>query len=270
MKPFTFSLFVALFIALSATSQAGTKEELMRLQNDVITLQNQFREFERVLNENNSGVKTLVEQLNDQVAKANMLLDRIVASLQEQAASRASEGSVLAPEIRALSSKIDEMMPILSAISNQVSELKVQSKPIHQILPTDVSASDATFNQALNDLIAGDSDIAIEGFDAYLKFFPSGDKADSAKYYIGEAHYNMKRYAQAMESFGDIIERSPDLARVASALYKRGKSAQAMGMKESAIADFDQVIRRFPEAPEASLSKAELQTLGVLRSNQPR
>lgn len=270
MKPFAFSLFVVLCLALSIAAQAGTKEELMRLQNDVITLQNQFREFERILNENNSGLKSLVEQLNDQVAKANLLLDKVVASLQEQAATQNSADSAVVPEIRALSGKIDEMIPILSAISNQVSELKVQSKPIHQILPTDVSSSDATFNQALNDLIAGDSDVAIEGFNAYLKFFPSGDKADSAKYYIGEAHYNMKRYPQAIESFTQIIEESSDLGRVASALYKRGKSALAIDMRDSAIGDFNQVIRRFPEAPEASLSKAELQTLGVLRANQSK
>jgi tol-pal system protein YbgF len=267
MKPFTFSLFVLLFLALSISAQAGTKEELMRLQNDVITLQNQFREFERILNENNSGIKSLVEQLNDQVAKANMLLDKVVTALQQQEASQNSENSTVLPEVRALSGKLDEMIPILSAISNQVSELKVQSKPMHQILPTDVSAADATFNQALNDLIGGDSDVAIEGFNAYLKFFPSGDKADAATYYIGEAHYNMKRYPQAMESFTQIIEKSPDLARVASALYKRGKSALAMDMKESAIADFNEVIRRFPDAPEASLSKAELQSLGALRTN---
>jgi len=270
MKPLTFSLSVFLFLAFSVSLQAGTKEELMRLQNDVITLQNQFREFERILNENNSGIKSLVEQLNDQVAKANMLLDKVVTSLQQQAESQNSEEDAVAPEIRALSAKLDEMIPILSAISSQVSDLKVQSKPTHQFLPTDGSASDATFNQALNDLIGGESDLAIEGFNAYLKFFPSGDKADSATYYIGEAHYNMKRYPQAMESFTQIIENSADLARVASALYKRGESALAMDLKDSAIADFKQVIQRFPEAPEASLSKAELQSLGVLRTNEPK
>jgi tol-pal system protein YbgF len=270
MKLSTVSLFVVVFVASSISAQAGTKEELMRLQNDVMTLQNQFREFERMLNENNSGIRSLVEQLNDQVAKANLLLDKVATSLQEQAASQNSQDSEVVPEIRALSSKIDEMIPVLSAISNQVSELKVQSKPINQILPTNVSASDATFNQALNDLIGGDSDVAIEGFNAYLKFFPTGDKADAATYYIGEAQYNMNRYPQAMESFTQIIEKSSDLGRVASALYKRGKSALAMDMKDSAIADFNEVIKRFPEAPEASLSKAELQSLGVLRPNQPK
>jgi len=268
MKSSIFFSFLVLFLALATSIQAGTKEELVRLQNDVITLQNQFRAFEKILNENNSGLKSLVVQLNDQVAKSNMLLDTIVSTLEQQSTAKSSEMDAIIPEIQTLSVKIEEMMTSLSALANQVSELKVQSKPIRQILSTDISASDETFNQALNDLIGGDSDLAIQGFNAYLNFFPSGDKAEASRYYIGEAYYNMERYAPAIEAFTQIIEESPDSAKVVSALYKRGLSAIEMQEKDSAIADFKQVIQLFPEAPEASLSKAELQALGVLRNSQ--
>jgi TolA-binding protein len=211
-------------------------------------------------------VKSLVVQLNDQVAKSNMLLEQIAKSLEQQALDSESREDPIAPEIRTLSGKIDEMITSISAWARQGSELKVQSKPIRQILPSDLSASDDTFNQALNDLIGGDSDLAIEGFNAYLTFFPDGDKADAARYYIGEAHYNMKRYPEAIEAFTQIIDANTDSGKVVSALFKRGKSNLAMRETDAAISDFKEAMQRYPDSPEASLSKAELQSLGVLRA----
>ena len=201
MKPPSFLYFLVLFFILTMSLQAGTKEELVRLQNDVNDLRSQLLEFEKILNENNSGLKSLIEQLNDQVASSNMLLDKIAAAVQQQASQETADASTIVPELQTLSVKIDEMITSLTALASQVSELKVQSKSTQQFIPSNVSASDATFNQALNDLIGGESDLAIQGFQAYLNYFPAGDKAAAARYYIGEAHYNMNRYPEAIEAY---------------------------------------------------------------------
>lgn len=262
-------LLVWLFVSATFL-QAGTQEELVRLQNDIITLQNQFREYEKIYNENSSGLKNLVEQLNDQVAKSNMLLDEVLAALQLQASGSRSDIDAMSPKIQALSGKIEEMLTSLSALSRQVSEMKIQSQPVGGFAPSGPSSSDATFNQALNDLIGGNPELAIQGFNAYLDFFPSGDKATAARYYIGEAYYNMNRFPEAVEAFTLIIEENADSGKVASALFKRGKSALEIHDTDAAIRDFQNVIQRFPDAPEASLSKAELQSLGALNPSQPR
>ena len=53
-RQISFCLLVSLIILPLA--QAGTKEEIMRLQSDVLALQNQFREFEKGFNEKTDGV----------------------------------------------------------------------------------------------------------------------------------------------------------------------------------------------------------------------
>ena len=80
----------------------------------------------------------------------------------------------------------------------------------------------------------------------------------------------MERYPEAIESFTRIIDENDDSDKVASALYKRGKSAIEIGDSEMAIADFKKVMELFPDSPEASLSKAELQLLGVPSKTQTR
>ncbi len=60
-----------------------------------------------------------------------------------------------------------------------------------------------------------------------------------------------------------VINDYAESDRVASALFKRAKARLALQETQSAIADFTEVIERFPAAPEAALAKAELQKLGT-------
>ena len=65
------SIFLlSIFFAALPSALAGTKEELVRLQSDVLALQNQIREFDKNYNERLEGLKSLVVQLNDQVARS--------------------------------------------------------------------------------------------------------------------------------------------------------------------------------------------------------
>ncbi len=258
-------LLVFLF-ALTSYVQAGTKEELQALKQDVLTLQNQFREFEKTLNEYNTGlagIKSLIEQLNDQAAKSNMLLDRVAVVIEKQSSEDTSQEDKILREIQTLSSKNDEMATSLAALARQVSELKVQSLPVNVPLSADLSSADTVFNQAFYDLIEENYELAISGFNAYLTQFPSGDKAAAARYNIGEAYYYMSRFEPAITAFTQVIDENTDSSKVASALYKRGKAFLGNQDTEMAVEDFKLVIRRFPDAPEAALSKAELQDLGV-------
>jgi TolA-binding protein len=261
-KPILSHLLVLLFVFTSSL-QAGTKEDLVRLQNDVITLQNQFREFDKTLNENHSSLKSLIEQLNDQAATSNVLLNRIVAALEQQASEDGSGKDEIVPEIQELSSKLTEVLTSISALARQVSDLKVQSQPINRRITSDLSSADTIFDQAFKDLVQGNWELALQGFNTYLNLFPSGDKAAAARLNIGEVYYNMDRFPEAMNVFSRIIDENSDSDKVAVALYKRGLSALELQESENAVSDFKNLIERFPEAPESGLAKAKLQTLGI-------
>ena len=258
-------LLVVLF-AFTSYLQAGTKEELQALKQDVLTLQKQFREFEKTLNDYNTGlagIKSLIEQLNDQAAKSNMLLDRVVAVIEKQSSEDSSQEDKILQGLQTLSNKNDEMATSLGALARQVSELKVQSMPINPPVSTDLTSADTVFNQAFYDLIEENYELAIGGFNAYLTQFPSGDKAAAAKYNIGEAYYYMNRFEPAISAFTQVIDENTDSDKVASALYKRGKAFLGNQDSERAVEDFKLVIGKFPDAPEAALSKSALQDLGM-------
>ncbi len=258
-----FCLLIAL-LAGPPSTHAGTKEELMRLQNDVLALQNQIREFEKTFNARTDGLRSLVVQLNDQVAKSNLLLDRITDTIENQASGANSISQGLSQEVRSLAGKIDDVNTRISVMAQQLAELKVQAKPMNQGIAFGGSASaDSIYNQAFMDLVQGNFDLAIQGFTAYLNSFPLSEKAASAQYNIGEAYYNMNKLPQAVAAFTRVINDYAASDKVASALFKRAKAELAMQETQNAIADLRDLIERFPAASEAGLAKTELQKLGV-------
>ncbi len=268
MKRLVVSL-VLIVLALSSTAYAGTKEEIMRLQNDVLTLQNQVRMLDKTLREQTDGLRSLLGQLNDQAGKTNMLLTKLSTTVESQSTGDKSGSQALLQEIRNLSVKMDDASTRISALAQQVADLKVQSKPITQRLDNGgnpAGSADQAYTQALNDLIQGNLDMAIEEFTAFIRDNPSSDKADDAQYNIGEAFYNSNRWPQAIAAFTRVINEYPDSDKVASAYFKRAKAELETHDKDSAVADFRSVVEKFDSSPEASLSQTELEKLGVSRS----
>jgi len=264
MKPITYVCL--LIVLLTATpARAGTKEELMRLQSDVLALQNQIREFEKTFSEKTEGLRSLVVQLNDQVAKSNLMLNTISATLANQASGTNSSQQSALQEIRNLSGKLDDTATRISALAQQVNELKVQSKAITQGSANQGGgfSTASTYDQAYNDFMQGNLDLAIQGFTTYLASSPNGDKAAAAQYYIGYSYLNQQKLPQAVSAFTRVVNDYPGSAQTPSALYRRAQAELALQETENAIADFKSVIERFPNAPESDMAKDQLQKLGA-------
>ncbi len=263
--------FIIVILGVASTAQAGVKEELVRLQADVLQLQKQMRQFEETFTQRTDAIRSLVVQLNDQVGKTTLALGKISSSLETQSAGDTAAVQSVLKEVRDLAGKMDDANMRISALAQQIVDMKVQAKPISQRAfqnaadnPSQLASSaDQIYSEAYNDLIQGQFDLAVQGFMAFLKNFPTNDKADDAQYNIGEAYYNAGRYADAAGAFSKVLNDYATGGKAASALFKRGKAELALGPWEAAVADFKTVVTKYPDEPEASLSKNELQKLGI-------
>jgi tol-pal system protein YbgF len=264
MKRIIFFCLLIAFLSALNTASAGTKEDLMRLQSDVLQLQKQVLELGRSLNEKLDGLKSLVVQLNDQVAKSNVLLSKVSATLDNQASGVRSSDQTLLREIQALSAKVDESATRFSALAQQVADLKVQSKPIQEKGGGQSSGfPEALYSQAYQDFTQGNFDLAAEGFKDYLENSPAGSMAPAAQLNIGEVFFSQNKLPQAIDAFTRVIEAYPNSDKVPPALYKRGRAKLAMKQNENAIEDFNNLIKQYPTSSEADLAKIELQNLGI-------
>jgi len=271
-------LFFIVMLGVASSASAGTKEEIMRLQADVLALKNQISMLEKTITERTEGLKSLVVQLNDQVGKSSLVLGRISTTLETQSSGDNSTQQALLQEVKNLSGKMDDANTRISALAQQIADLKVQSKPITQRLfqtagdnpDTLALSADQIYNEAYNDLIQGNFTLSIEGFTAFLQDFPTNERADDAQYNIGEAYYNSKKYPDAIAAFGKVVTNYASGGKVPSALYKRGKAELMLQQKDVAVADFRAVLEKYSTAPEASLSKQELEKLGIDPAKLPK
>jgi tol-pal system protein YbgF len=254
-----------LFIGLSL-ARAGTKEEMMRLQSDVLALQDQIRAMEKSFGEQMEALKSLVVQLNDQVGKTSLMMTRLSSTLESQASGGYKTEQALIEEMRGISAKLDDASTRISALAQQVADLKIQSNPISPISGGSSSTTlsiDEAYNQAYSDYVQGNFDIAIQEFSTFIRTYPVGDKADDAQYYMGEAYLSQNKPPQAIAAFTKVLMDYPASDKIPSALFKRGKAELIQQEKDNATADFRTVIQKYQSTPEAALAENELKKLGI-------
>lgn len=128
-------------------------------------------------------------------------------------------------------------------------------EPLAALTPT------ASYNQAYNDYLKGNYDLAITGFEEFLKKFPGTSLTAHAQYWIGEAYYNKKAYRQAIDAYERVITNYPKSDKVAPAIVKSGVAYAEMGNAAKARDLFKQAIERYPQSAEAALAKRRLADL---------
>jgi len=257
-----FCILIAAIVAIpEARAQNATQREMIRLQSEVTALQKQFQEFIESYNERFDGLRSLVIQLNDEIARSNSTLSRLGVTLNNRTDdARVQEVSILT-EIRTLSEKIDDLSIGYSVLAQQFNDYRLQST-----MRTGASSSlsaETMFNQAFRDYTQGDFEMAIDGFMAYVDTYPGGETAARALLYIGESYSSpgQNKLKEAIEAFTRLINGYPQTAVVPSALYKRAQIAVAMQEHVDAIADYRDILERFPNAPEADMARVQLQLL---------
>jgi tol-pal system protein YbgF len=269
-------LFIVFVLGVASTTQAGTKEELMRLQADVLALRNQMQQFEKTLNERTDSIRSLVVQLNDQVGNCSLKLSSISSALEKQTTTDSSTMETALKDVKELASRLDDTNTRISALATQISEMNVQTKPLAQraflaagVSPDGVLSPDQVFREADEDLIQGHFDLAIQGFNAFLTNFPTNDRADDAQYNVGVAFYNAQKYSESIAALTKVINEYSTGDKVAAALFKRAMAEMNLQQKDSAVADFRTLVNKYASSPEGNLAKAELSKMGIDASRTP-
>jgi tol-pal system protein YbgF len=117
------------------------------------------------------------------------------------------------------------------------------------------------YDNAYSDYMAGQYDIAIQGFNAYIASFPKSDKADDAQLNIGNSLYAAGKYGEAIAAFQKVISNYPQADSVAVAHYKMGVTYEALKQVDLARRSFETLTQKYPAAPEAILAKQRLDAL---------
>jgi tol-pal system protein YbgF len=241
----------------------------------------------RMLQEEQQQIRQVLAGLNDALKALNTRMDADASRNQKAFADQRLVVEAVAETTRVLREKADETNVRLSTMTQEVQALRqtvasmpapapATVSPTGDPTPTDPTAPPVAANQPgatapppnisptqLWDRVyalytAGQFDLAIEGFQSYIRAFPTSPQADDAQLYIGYSLYNAGKYAEAVTALQRVISSYPQSDSLPAAYYKLGLTYEALKQYQPARSAFETVIKNHSATSEAQLARQAL------------
>jgi TolA-binding protein len=124
-----------------------------------------------------------------------------------------------------------------------------------------MSATDL-YNAATSDRNAGNLELAMEEYVNYLKYYSNTELAGNAQFYIGSIHYSQGAYDSAVADFDAVLEKYPDSNKVQEAHYWKGMSLKKSGKRTQSRPEFIAAVTESPRTGIATKACDELKDMG--------
>jgi len=263
-----------LMIALATTTPAdAANKEHQQLMADI-----------RMLQEQSQVLQNLLGQLNDTLKGVNTRLDQQTEASRKAMADQKLVIDNLSNDVRVVREKLDDNNVRLGSLSQEVDALRqaVQqciarptapaSEPADAAAtpaatagppasPTVVASPTQMWDTAWADYTSGQYDLAVLGFDAYIKTFPKSDMADDAQVYICNAYLNDGKNDKAVEACDIAIRTYPKGNAIPEAYLRKGQAQLNLRDAGGARATWEALIRNFPDSAMAQMAQNRLNQL---------
>lgn len=115
---------------------------------------------------------------------------------------------------------------------------------------------------------SGGPDKAIAPMLAFVKQYPDSSLTPGAHYWLGEFYLNAAKpdQAKARQQFETVLAKYPDNTKAPAALYKIASILDLQGKPDDARQKMQELVKRYPKSPEASLAETWLKTLQAART----
>ena len=117
------------------------------------------------------------------------------------------------------------------------------------------------YDNAFADYTAAQYDLAVLGFETFIKMFPRHDKADDAQLNIGNSLYGARKYSEAVGAYQKVISDYAQSDSVPAAYYKLGQTYEQLKQIDLAKKAYETLMQRHPTANEAALAQNRLANL---------
>ncbi|MGH9329230.1 MAG: tol-pal system protein YbgF [Vicinamibacterales bacterium] len=261
--------FVAVAALVTGTPAGAANREHQVMMAEIRMLQEQTQQLQLLIGTLADSVKQVTSKLDDQST-----LSRKAFADQKVLVDNVAEG------VRVLREKVDETNVRISSLTQEMEGLRIaiptqpapgaapppegvatQGQPPAPVPSAAGASPQEIYRAAYADYTAGQWDLAITGFQAYIKSFPKLQDADDAQLYIGESHFAAGRFKEAAAAYNDVITTYPGTNAVPQAMYKLGLAYDRLGLPDRARQTLEAVVKSFPDSVESTLAKQALDRL---------
>jgi len=266
---------LALLAGLPASSAENVEQRLTRIER-VLDSQSLLEMMER-LDALQQEVQLLRGQLEEQRHQMGGMKERqreLYLDIDQRMSRIEREGgaAVAAPPAAAtpLTSAPVASFPPASANGGSVSTVAPPgvasaavpaAPPVATGDPQQLAAEREAYQQAFDLLRELRYEQATSAFRDFLKQYPNSRYAHIAQYWLGEAAYARRDFAQAISDYQALLQNHPQSAKRADAMLKIGYSYQELKRTEDARRMMEKLIELYPDSTEAGQARNQLKRL---------
>src|SRR5205823_12922011 len=212
-------LVVALLVAVAAPVSAANKEH-QQLAADIRMLQEQAQTLQNMLGTLNETLKAVNTRLDDQTnamrkafADQKLLIDNLSSDLRV-VREKVDDNNV---RIASLTQELDALRQAMQQMAARPATTDAGAGALPGA-PTAAAPEPATpvgvspkqlYDAAWADYTAGQWDLAVQGFEAYIRSFPKSEQASDAQVNIGQAYDYAGNKQKAIEAYDKAIRDYP-------------------------------------------------------------
>lgn len=112
-------------------------------------------------------------------------------------------------------------------------------------------SAQALYDKALQSFNSNNYPAALASWTEFIQKYKNHPLAPNALFWQGECHYQQRDYPKAILSYQEVIGKYPKSAKYPTALLKQGISFVIIGKKDAGKLVLNDVIKKFPNSPEA-------------------
>src|SRR5689334_4565967 len=246
VAPMTANMFsyVRVFVAAAfslltcaAPSFAANKEH-QQLAADIRMLQEQTQQLQNMLGSLNETLRAVNTRLDDQTnagrkafADQKLLIDNLSSDLRV-VREKVDDNNV---RIASLTQELDALRQAVQQMAARPQTTDAAAAPTQPSAPTPATVPDTAttappigvspkqlYDTAWVDYTGGQWDLAIQGFEAYIRSFPKSEQACDAQVNIGKAYDYAGNKDKALEAFDKAIRDYPNAKGLPDAYYQKG------------------------------------------------
>jgi tol-pal system protein YbgF len=276
-------LTMACALALPGSAAAANKEH-QQIMAELRMLQEQQAQLMQTLYGLGETLKVITTRLDEQstvsrkaFADQKLLIDNVAETtriLREKADDTNVRLSNVSQELQALRQTVASMPPPTAAVPaatgdpGTVDPAAPPTTGTVTVPPPNVSPSQY-YDRVFGDYAAGQYDLAISGFESFIRLYPTSPQADDAQLMIGNSYYNDGKFQDALAAYQKVISLYPQGDQVPTAHYKIGRTYEDLQQIDLARKTYEMIVKTYPKSVDvATLAQQRLDALNRKREAQ--
>ena len=296
MKRISIVATIAITLGIVAAAPAGAQNrEHVQMAAELRILQEQQAQLAL-------AVAQLTQSLNEAMKTLNVRIDdgnkALTEAMRKGFADQALTIGQMAGDVRVVregtqttATQLGRLREEIEALRSSLPSLLTRLQPPAPVDPLDPNAPppvapgvpdqpeppvstlgispDRLYSTAQTDYANGQFTIAVQGFEQFIRTFPTSDRADDAQQAIGDAEERQMRFEEAIAAYNRVIQNYPKSDQVPWAYYKRAVVQRRLQRADEARASLEMALKTAPgsDSQVAVLAKQVLD--GLTRTSGP-